>query len=327
MIPQSEQPVLLLIDDSPAIHRLLTYKLKNDGIEFLAAYSGVEGIELAERQLPSLIMLDLSMPGIDGFETIRRLKENSKTKGIPIIIISGSQESADKVMSFELGAMDFVSKPFDIHELRARIQSAIKLDRLMMMLEEQAQIDGLTGLWNRTHLDDRLKSSIECASRKRSSLTLVLCDLDHFKNLNDTYGHPAGDAVLESFGAILKREMRAYDVPCRYGGEEFAIILPETNLDEAKIVCERVRVAIENERWPMYPEMRATSSFGCTDRGIEGVSSPEEWIKAADLSLYQAKRSGRNRVVYYNDELYAASLSETAEDNTDTSADELRKAG
>lgn len=323
MVPMNEQPLLLLIDDSPAIHRLLTHKLKHDGIEFLAAYSGEEGCQLAETSTPSLIMLDLSMPGIDGFETIRRLKESSVTKDIPIVIISGSQESADKVLSFELGAMDFVAKPFDIHELRARIQSAIKIDRLMKMLEQQAQIDSLTGLWNRSHLDDRLKSSIECARRNRTDLAIVMCDLDHFKTLNDTFGHPAGDAVIETFASTLTREIRAYDVACRYGGEEFAIILPDTSVDEGEIVCERIRKSIEAESWPMYPGMVATASFGITGQGVDGVASDEEWLKAADLALYEAKRSGRNRVVKYSPEMMDER--ETSDDSD--ASNDLRMAG
>ncbi len=306
MIPKSEQPVLLLVDDSPAIHRLLTFKLKDDGLEFLAAYSGIEGCELAESQLPSLILLDLSMPGMDGFDTIRRLKNTPATKSIPIIIISGTQESADKVLAFELGAMDFLTKPFDIHELRARIQSAIKVDRLMKMLEQRAQIDGLTELWNRAHLDDRLQAEIESVRRKDAKLSFVICDLDHFKKLNDTYGHPAGDAVLVTFAAILRREVRAYDVPCRYGGEEFAMILPDTTIEEAVIVCERVRIALEKELWPIYPEMRATASFGCTSSGIDGIIGVDEWITAADKALYEAKHTGRNRVAIYNSEAEAS---------------------
>ena len=333
MLPHSEQPVLLLIDDSPAIHRLLTHKLKNDGLEFLAAYTGIEGCRLAETSHPTLIMLDLSMPGIDGFETIRRLKESPVAKDIPIIIISGSQESADKVLSFELGAMDFVSKPFDIHELRARIQSAIKIDRLMKMLEQQAQIDSLTGLWNRAHLDDRLRSSIECARRNRTNLTLVMCDLDHFKTLNDTFGHPAGDAVIETFASIMSREIRAYDVACRYGGEEFTLILPDTSIEEAKIVCERVRASIEKESWPMYPDMSVTASFGCTDRGVEGHAGGDQWIKAADLALYEAKRSGRNRLVHYTPDLVEDATADDRDGNArDGSSaienrDDLRLAG
>jgi len=217
--------------------------------------------------------------------------------------IDDFQAFHDKVLSFELGAMDFVAKPFDIHELRARIQSAIKVDRLMKMLEKQAQIDGLTGLWNRSYLDDRLNASIECVRRKHAELTLVLCDLDHFKRLNDTYGHPAGDTVLETFASILKREVRSYDVPCRYGGEEFAVILPDTSIEEAAIVCGRIRVALEQERWPMYPDMRATASFGCTNQGVDKVVGSAEWLKAADLALYDAKRSGRNRVIHFGQDV------------------------
>ena len=294
-----QQPVLLLIDDAPSIHRLLAFRLKNEGIEFLAAFSGVEGIELACSNRPALVLLDLNMPGMNGFEVLVALKNDPRTIEIPVIVLSGSGESADKVRAFELGAMDFVTKPFDVHELRARIQSAIRISRLMSMLEKRAQIDGLTGLWNRAHFNDRLPRDLSNAARTSSPVSLVICDLDHFKKVNDTFGHPAGDAVLQGFAKILTAETRSYDVACRFGGEEFAIILPDTNSDQAELVCERIRAAIEARRWPNYPDIRATSSFGLACLGPLGGSA-EEWVAAADKALYVAKKSGRNRVVRFD---------------------------
>lgn len=298
-------PVLLLVDDSPAIHRLLAVKLKDEGIEFCAAFSGEEAIELAQSQQPSLILLDMIMPGLTGLETLRRLKADRQTMDIPVIILSGNTESEDKVACFEAGAMDYVTKPFDVHELRARIHSALRLHKLMRMLEQRAQIDGLTGLWNRNYFNERLAAELNASRRGDSPISLVMCDLDHFKKLNDGFGHPAGDAVLQAFAAILGQEIRTYDIACRYGGEEFALILPGANVMEAAGVCERIRKALESRVFRKYPNMRVTGSFGVTDRPITGANDPAGWIEAADRALYSAKQGGRNRVHAYDDKLGA----------------------
>ncbi|MDX2116153.1 MAG: diguanylate cyclase [Planctomycetota bacterium] len=300
MHTQDTPPVLLLIDDSPSIHRLLAFKLKNEGIEFLSAFSGPEGVELAAANKPSLILLDLAMPDVDGFTSLLQLKNDSRTINIPVIVVSGTSSPEDKVRAFELGAMDFVTKPFDVHELRARISSALRIHRLMSMLEKRAQIDGLTGLWNRAHFNDRLAAELSCSRRNGSTMSLVVCDLDHFKRVNDTFGHPAGDAVLQGFAATLNAELRSYDIACRYGGEEFAIILPDAAAPQAHMICERIRAAIEARRWPNYPDIRATASFGVTDKGIDGSDAPAAWVEAADKCLYEAKQTGRNRVVAFS---------------------------
>ncbi len=300
MQPLEQNPVLLLIDDSPAIHRLLAFKLKNEGIEFLAAFGGIEGFEIAAANHPSLILLDLHLPDQDGHATLVSLKNDPRTKDIPVIMLSGDAESSNKVRAFELGAMDYVTKPFDVHELRARVQSAIKLHTLMQMLEKRAQIDGLTGLWNRAHFNDRLAKELNQTRRAGTPMSLIVCDLDHFKKVNDTFGHPAGDAVLQGFAKVLISELRSYDIACRFGGEEFAIILPDAGPPEAAAICERIRKAIESKRWPNYPEIRATASFGLTDRGLDNGETPEAWVAAADKCLYESKQGGRNRVTTYS---------------------------
>lgn len=297
-----QQPILLLIDDAPEIHRLLAMKLKDEGLDFLTAFSGIEGIELAEQRVPSLILLDVNMPDHDGFEVLHTLKENPATKQIPVIMLSGSHASEDKVRAFELGAMDYVIKPMDVPELRARIQSAIRLTRLMEMLEQRAQIDGLTGLWNRAHFDRRLAAELSEKVRRSTPIGLVMCDLDHFKRLNDSFGHPAGDAVLEAFAKIITQEIRQNDIACRYGGEEFALILPRTEVNEAVGVCERIRKALSARTFRKYPEIQATASFGVAGVSTDGSDDPSSWIEAADQALYSAKSGGRNRVHIYSPE-------------------------
>ena len=299
---EDETPVVLLVDDAPEIHRLLGVKLRNDDLTLLSAFGGEEALDIAAYRQPSLILLDLNMPGSDGLETLRRLKLESSTGEIPVIILSGSSTSSDKVGSFGLGATDYVTKPFDVPELRARIASSLRVTRLMRMLAQRAQIDGLTGLWNRAHLNDKLAGEIEQSQRNGASLSLVMCDLDHFKQLNDSFGHPAGDLVLQSFAKILKAELRRYDVACRYGGEEFALIVPSSDAESTIGLCERIRTTLENMTWPRYPDMRVTGSFGVCTGDARHMRGPSDWIEAADRALYSAKGAGRNRTHVYDGE-------------------------
>lgn len=298
---EQSNPTLLVIDDSPAIHRLLAVKLRDEGLEFIAALGGTEGIEIAKNQRPSLILCDQNMPDMNGLDVVRALKSDPETMDIPVIMLSGEAATELKVKSFELGAMDFVPKPFDAAELRARIQSALRIDSLMKMLAQRAQIDGLTGLWNRARFNDALAAEVNQAERSGQTLSLALCDLDHFKKLNDTFGHQAGDAALVTFANKLQTAMRSYDVACRYGGEEFAVILPGTEGDAAYMVCDRIRTGIEATSWSKYPGMAVTVSFGLTTCGLEG-NAPEQWVAAADQMLYAAKENGRNRIERFTPE-------------------------
>jgi len=233
---------------------------------------------------------------MDGFQVLRALKDDDELNGIQVIVISASEEIEDKVTGLELGAVDYVCKPFNMPELKARMSSALRIHQLMRLLEQRAQVDGLTGLWNRAHFDSRLQEEVSHRDRAGAPLTLVLCDADHFKSVNDTYGHAAGDAVLQGIAKIFQRMLRARDIPCRYGGEEFANLLRDTDVEKAAPVVERVRLEIERTRWPAHPERVVTASFGLTDMPDGDVKSPAAWLKSADEALYQAKQQGRNRL-------------------------------
>jgi diguanylate cyclase (GGDEF)-like protein len=192
-----------------------------------------------------------------------------------------------------LGAIDYVAKPFDFSELRARIRVALRTQRLLEMLSKHAHIDGLTGLWNRAHFDARLSEHVAVARRTAQPLSLVLCDLDRFKSINDTFGHPAGDVVLQRFATILTETLRESDIACRYGGEEFVVILPNATPEQAADVMERARTALAAERWKRHPERPVTASFGVAPVSETGAA---EAIVAADAALYRAKSGGRNRI-------------------------------
>lgn len=293
------KPLVLLVDDSPDVHRLLQVRLRHEPVRLVCCARGREAIDLAREQRPSAILLDLDMPDMDGFEVLRTLKEDSSTNSAPVIVLSGLRGSEDKVTAFDLGATDYVTKPFDLAELRARLRAALRLDHLLRLLAERADVDGLTGLGNRAHFGKRWKEQVAECRRYNVPLSLALLDIDFFKRINDTWGHPAGDEVLQGFARLLQRECRTPDVPCRYGGEEFVLVMPNTNALDAQQVSDRVRVALSQVVWPRHPEHPVTISVGVVGSagGVPNAITPETWLEAADRNLYAAKRSGRNQVV------------------------------
>ena len=295
----NEMPKVLVIDDSIDVHRLLTARLRSEPLEIVNASSGREGIETAMDIDPAIILLDLDMPEVDGFEVLRQLKDDARTVNIPILVLSGLTESQDKVAAFDLGAIDYITKPFDIIELRVRIRAALKLNSLISMLNKRAQIDGLSGLWNRVYFDARLKEAVDGVGRHDHALTVALVDLDHFKSINDTYGHPAGDTVIQGLAEIISQESRSTDICCRYGGEEFAIIMPDTSPEEGQVVCDRIRETLKNKTWARHPERAVTGSFGVVgiEEGSKVKSNMAAWLEAADQNLYAAKTNGRDQVV------------------------------
>lgn len=295
--PDDARPQVLIVDDSPDVHRLLRARLRHEDLELRTATSGDEGLAAALASPPAIIVLDIDMPGVDGFEVLRKLKNNAATVNIPVIMLSGLQSSEDKVTAFDLGAVDYITKPFDITELRVRLRSALRLATLLQMLSQRAQIDGLTGLWNRAYFDTRFADELAGCARHARPLALAMLDIDHFKSINDSHGHPAGDAVLQGFARVLRREIRQSDVACRYGGEEFALIMPDTAPQDAVTVCERIRTTLSEIIWPLHPERRVTVSIGITGCAANHPPTPAEWVHRADQNLYAAKRQGRNRLI------------------------------
>ncbi len=292
---------VLAVDDSPDVHALLEVRLRPEGLHLVKAESYDAGLALARQLMPDLILLDVDMPEHSGLDLCRRLKEHPTTANIPIIFLTGSSDVDTKVHGFDLGAVDYVTKPFHPAELRARVRAALRMKRAQDMLTQRAQVDALTGLRNRAYLDDRLAAEVAASARSGRPLSLVMMDLDHFKNLNDTFGHPFGDLVLQRVGDFLARSVRPCDVACRYGGEELAVILTDTTIAGAHAVAERIRDQVRQlDLAPRGKTVTVTASFGVAEANelasAGGELRPSALLAAADAALYTAKREGRDCV-------------------------------
>ena len=284
---------VLIIDDSKNIHALIKARLSGEPVEVHSAYSSAQGLTVASQLLPDLVLLDVDMPDVDGFELCKRLKEQPATMSIPVVFLTGAGSTDAKIRGLELGAVDYITKPFEPAELRARVRAALRTKYLLDLLNNKAMIDGLTGLWNRTYFDQQLAAHLSLSRRSTQPLSVVICDLDHFKQINDRYGHLTGDEALRVAAACMQATCRIEDIVCRFGGEEFAIIVPNTPADRAGIMADRLRKAMEklslSHRGVPVP---LTASFGIADVASCG---DKEILAAADAALYQAKQLGRNR--------------------------------
>lgn len=297
---EEKNPHILLIDDSDAIRDSMRSFLEGEDLEVSVAADGLTGESMAMTHPPDLILLDVEMPDLDGFEVCRRLKDDPATHNIPIIFLTGRNNREQKIRGLDLGAVDYVTKPCDSAELLARVRAALRTKRLIDLLATRAQIDGLTGLWNRAYFDEHLPSRSRFASRQRRRVACLMIDIDHFKQMNDTHGHPTGDRVLQHVGRCLLEACRAEDVPCRYGGDEFAVIAHASDLSELDALAGRIHERVCGQ--PLRVHRRelwvGMTIGGAILQPTEDMPEPAEaLITAADHALYEAKRAGRNRIV------------------------------
>lgn len=294
---------ILIVDDQPANIHALASLLKKD-YRILTATHGEKAWDLATRDNPpDLILLDILMPGMDGYELCRRLKNHEATKTIPIIFVTALGEERDEAYGLDLGAVDYITKPFSPAIVRARVRNHIQLKLKTDMLEQVAMQDGLTQIPNRRSFDQRLKEEWGRLSRNGQSLALLMIDIDHFKAYNDHYGHGAGDECLRRVAHALHRvPHRPMDLVARYGGEEFAALLPETDTQGALHVAQRMlsevqALGIEHAYSEVAPQV--TISIGAAVHSPAHPKHSAEHLKhAADQALYRAKAGGRNRVVW-----------------------------
>jgi two-component system, cell cycle response regulator len=300
---------ILVVDDNPDNLEIISTRLRFRGYEVEVAAHGKDALDFVDRAPPDLILLDVMLPDIDGYEIARRIKNDDRLPFIPIILVTARDSTQDKVAGLDAGADDYLPKPINFPELEARVRSMLRIKRLQDELEEKNRelerisiSDGLTGLFNHRHIHGLLHEEFERVNRTDDPLTVAMLDLDHFKRINDTYGHQAGDRVLQELAGILRSNAREIDKLGRYGGEEFLVILPETELDDGAVFLERVRSDVESSGFDLDgPEpLRVTISAGVATHPAPGVRDPDGLIKRADRALYAAKADGRNRVVRYD---------------------------
>jgi two-component system cell cycle response regulator len=300
---------ILIADDSIVSRHLLDATLRKWGYEVVIACDGNEAWNILQSEdAPKIAILDWVMPGSTGPEVCRRVRANAKEKDIYtyILLLTSKSQREDLIEGMESGADDYLTKPFDQHELKVRLRPGMRIIELQQELitareelREQATKDFLTRIWNRSSILDILDRELERGRRDKQALGVVLADLDHFKLVNDNYGHFGGDAVLREFVRRMSAATRPYDAVGRYGGEEFLVVLPGCDDAATRKQAERMRAALADESMAFNEEARiVTCSFGAT-ASVPGVDvTAESLIRLADDALYRAKRQGRNRVVF-----------------------------
>jgi diguanylate cyclase (GGDEF)-like protein len=292
--------MILLVDDAPTNIQMLNETLK-DGYHLFFATNGRDALRIASESVPDLILLDVIMPDMDGYEVCRTLKTDPILRNVPIIFITAMNQQEDEAIGLELGAVDYITKPFNPTIVRLRIRNQIELKRQRDLLTRLSHLDGLTGIPNRRALDEALEREWRRGTRSLRPLSLLMMDIDHFKAYNDSCGHLAGDDCLRTVAQSLKVTLgRAADFVGRYGGEEFLAVLPETDQIGAQIVASEIfegiaQLAIPHPASPLGKTV--TASIGVAT-AIADREHQHTWLlQKADSALYQAKLEGRNRIV------------------------------
>lgn len=297
---RATQASILIVDDIPTNIQVLAEALRQQH-RVKVATNGRDALAIAHAEpLPDMILLDVMMPEMDGFEVCRQLKADPATRHIPVIFVTAKDDVADEEHGLMLGAVDYIAKPFHLPVVRARVRNHLALKLKADLLESLANIDSLTDIPNRRSLDEKLEAEWRRCQRSGQPLSLIMLDIDHFKAFNDHYGHGAGDICLVTVATTLARNLsRPGDMMARYGGEEFAVVLPETDLAGASQMAERMREALAIQRMPQAPDTgngMVTLSAGVASGVPDEASSIASLLEAADRKLYEAKRQGRNRV-------------------------------
>lgn len=297
---------LLVIDDSEAVREEVIRILRDVGLfeRFREAKDGLEGFRSLIECQADLVICDVDMPRMDGYKFLQLVETRPELQGVPIIMLTGFMDFASKVKGLEQGASDYVTKPFDPGELVARVKVQLKIKTLQdelrktnELLKRLTNIDYLTNLFNRRYLSEILEGEFLRAKRNNEFLSLIMVDIDHFKKVNDTYGHHNGDVVLASVATLIQQQLRAYDSAARYGGEEFVLVIPGTSLADGVILADRIRQAMLEVTFPAPMEdLTVTVSAGVSTYPSPAVDSIDALFRQADEALYRAKENGRNRV-------------------------------
>jgi two-component system, cell cycle response regulator len=301
---------VLVVEDSVTQAEWLAGVLAREGYEAIIAHDGAEAVRHVSDDLVDLVLLDMVLPDMDGLDVLRVVKESSGSRFLPVIVLSDRADVASRVTGLRTGADDYLPKPFAEDEVLARAAGMLRIKSLQDELHQSksellalSMTDSLTGLSNRRHFDLRLAEEFRRTQRYAESVSLLLLDLDHFKALNDRFGHPFGDRVLREIAQLVRISVREVDVCARYGGDEFAVILPQTELPSARRAAERILDAVRKKTFRLEDvaspsdssEVGVTTSIGVANSSGD-VDTAEQMVSAADAALYRAKGEGRNRV-------------------------------
>jgi diguanylate cyclase (GGDEF)-like protein len=301
---------ILVVDDEPVNSDLLSRRLMKRGYEVSCASGAEQAMTVIDSRTPNLVLLDVLMPKMSGLDLLAQIRRQPKTADLPVILVSALDETNDIVRGLQLGANDYVTKPVNMPVLLARIETHLKGVSMLMklraqgqMLEQLAAFDGLTGVYNRRSLQDALEGEIGRSRRSWRPISVMMLDLDLFKDVNDRYGHIFGDEVLKQFSARAAESLRDSDLLCRFGGEEFTVILPETDHAGAAQVAERVRSATAAGPFLVQGvDVPLTVSIGLATWRNAREGTADQLLESADKALYEAKNSGRNRVCCITEE-------------------------
>jgi two-component system cell cycle response regulator len=301
---------VLLVEDNKTQASIIKDFLEKNGYRVVTVEDGTSAFKAAKTQSVDIILLDRILPDMDGSEVCRWLKLDQATRDIPVIMLTARGAMTDKVSGLEAGADDYLPKPFDEAELNARIYVRLRnknqqddlkkknrqLEDMLSRVESLAIMDSLTGLFNRRRFEAIFTSEFKRAQRYQLPLSCMMIDIDHFKKINDSYGHQEGDVVLRELAQVIKTTIREVDTPARWGGEEFVVLSPNTTLENGLRAAERVWRAVANHDFKGKEQTKVTVSIGVA--GIPGpdLDTPDKLIHAADLAMYEAKKFGRNCV-------------------------------
>jgi diguanylate cyclase (GGDEF)-like protein len=293
---------VLIVDDSLLVRAVVRSGLEDEGYHVVEATDGTSALSSCRVSPPDVILLDVEMPDLNGHQVLAELKHDPALRDIPVVFLTGRSSIDDVLTGLRGGAHDYLKKPFEPAELVARVGAAAHVKKLQdalrernEQLEQVSRTDLLTGLSNRRHMEEELTRQHSIARRSHHNLGVIMLDIDHFKNVNDTYGHAAGDQVLAEFATRLQSQLRAGDTAGRWGGEEFLVILPDTDLDNTRQVAERICSATADTPVPIGGhEINMTVSGGCA---VGPGARPHVLVKLADTQMYQAKQSGRNQII------------------------------
>jgi diguanylate cyclase (GGDEF)-like protein len=295
---------VLVVDDEKS-NLMVLNRILSPFYTIFTAKSGQEALARIAENPPDLILLDIIMPDINGFDLLKRLKESPLTRNIPVIIITGLSNESDEEKGFSLGAIDYITKPFKNAIILARVNTHIKILHQMRTIEKLGLIDGLTNIPNRRSFDDRIEMEWRRAIREKTPLSFLMMDVDNFKAYNDTYGHPQGDTLLQTISKIFAAAaMRPADLAARLGGEEFGVLLPDTDLESALVIAEKIRSNVETVRITTASGRIMTSitiSIGVVSLIPTEHTTISSFIAQADRNLYTAKNMGRNRIYSGNE--------------------------